>query len=75
MYLSGDYIDAAGLGSIQGVGSIYGLQPGRNIRINYPNVFEDIATSTFTIGPKIYGEGVYACANGEEVYSIAFSID
>jgi len=32
----GDYIDDAGYGSIEGVGSVYGLSAGRQIRINHP---------------------------------------
>jgi len=62
-WIQGDYIDDAGLGSITGVGSIYGLQSSRHIRINYPNVYNILGTTTWVRGDKIYGEGVYACAN------------
>jgi len=60
----GDYIDDAGLGSISAVGSVYGLDSGRHIRINTPNIQVDVATQTFTRGDKIRGEGVYRCFNG-----------
>lgn len=59
----GDYIDDADLGSISGVGSVYGLESGRHVRINYPNVKEDLSTSTWSRGVKIYGEGIYKCYN------------
>eukprot|EP01038_Epipyxis_sp_PR26KG_P004469 gene4469-6320_t len=59
----GDYIDNAGMGSMTGVGSIYGLESGRHIRINTPNVYKDIATDTFTRQDKVYGEGIYQCYN------------
>jgi hypothetical protein len=60
----GDYVNDAGLGNIIGVGSIHGLQKGRHIRVNTPNIVKDPLTQKFTLGPKIYGEGIYACYNG-----------
>ena len=62
----GDYVDDAGLGSIAGAGSVFGLSYGRHIRINTPNI--KVSTSStgskvFTRGNKIRGEGVYQCAN------------
>lgn len=57
----GDYVDDAGLGSATGVGSIFGLEKGRHIRINYAHIVKDSATATFKQGSKVYGEGVYAC--------------
>ena len=62
-WTQGDYIDDAGLGLGTGMGSIYGLKSGRHIRINYPNIIENIATNTFTRGSVVTGEGIYACAN------------
>lgn len=59
----GDYVDDAGLGSISGVGSLYGLQNGRHVRINTPNILFEEDTQTFTRGPVIAGEGIYRCAN------------
>jgi hypothetical protein len=63
-WIQGDYINDAGLASAIGVGSIYGLEAGRHVRINYPNIIEEVSTSTFTRGEKIYGEGIYQCYNG-----------
>ena len=63
-WTQGDYIDDAGLGSTKGVGSVYGLDIGRSIRINTPNIIYQISDDTFRRGDKIRGEGVYACYNG-----------
>lgn len=60
-WIQGDYIDDAGLGSITGVGSVYGLDSGRHVRINTPNIIVDSTTETYTRGPKIRGEGLYEC--------------
>lgn len=59
----GDYVDDAGLGKETGVGSIYGLDKGRHIRINTPHIFHDALAGTFTRLAKIRGEGVYRCGN------------
>lgn len=59
----GDYIDDAGLGDTEGVGSIYGLLYGRHIRVNTPNAIGTRGEEDWTLGPKILGEGVYACYN------------
>jgi hypothetical protein len=48
-WMQGDYIDDAGMGSILGAGSLYGLENGRHVRINAP--------------VKVRGEGIYSCAN------------
>ena len=50
----GDYIDDAGLGSETGVGSIFGLDSGRHIRVNNPYVNGTERTR---------GEGIYSCQN------------
>ena len=62
-WVQGDYIDDAGLGKKTGVGSIYGLEHGRHVRINTPNIEVQAATQTFKRGKKIYGEGIYQCYN------------
>lgn len=62
-WIQGDYIDDAGLGKISAVGSVYGLQHGRHVRINTANIKVEAATQTFKRGPKIYGEGIYQCYN------------
>ncbi len=59
----GDYIDDAGLSAITGVGSIYGLEKGRHIRINTPNIYKDAVSQEFTRGAKVRGEGIYVCYN------------
>ncbi|RYH31100.1 hypothetical protein EON65_03370 [archaeon] len=64
MWVQGDYIDDAGLGSITGVGSIYGLTKGRHTRINTPNIIIGGSSSqNFTRGANVTGEGVYQCYN------------
>lgn len=60
----GDYIDDAGLSTMTGVGSIYGLTKGRHIRINTPNIILNPSNQEFTRGPIIRGEGIYECYNG-----------
>jgi hypothetical protein len=59
----GDYIDDAGLGGIEGAGSIYGLEKGRHIRVNTPNAIGTRGEEDWILGPTIYGEGIYGCYN------------
>lgn len=59
--IKGDYIDDADLGNATGVGSAYGLTPGRHIRINTPNIQGFRGGEVWTLGPKVRAEGVYAC--------------
>lgn len=66
-WTQGDYIDDAGMGNIEGVGSVFGLQMGRHVRTNNPNVItgtNEAGQKTFTQGPNIPGEGLYICYNG-----------
>ena len=56
-WTQGDYIDDAGLGDLQGVGSLFGLKHGRHLRINNPYTLNnDLKTG-------IPGEGIYSCYN------------
>jgi hypothetical protein len=67
----GDYIDDAGMGSIDGIGSIYGLKSGRHIRYNSPYIKDKSATEVTSPNERIAptlaeaspGEGIYACYN------------
>lgn len=59
----GDYIDDAGMGSLVGAGSMYGLKMGRHNRTNTVIINLDPTTQTFTRGEEVPGEGVYRCYN------------
>jgi hypothetical protein len=64
-WTQGDYLDDAGLGTITGVGSVYGLIPGRHIRVNTPNLINTTkGGEDWELGPRLPGEGIYACYNG-----------
>ena len=55
-WTQGDFIDDAGLGSIIGDGTHYGLQYGRNYRVNDPNYIvskADITGTTYDVGPPV----------------------
>jgi len=58
----GDYIDDAGLPRMIGVNSEFGLESGRHIRVNYPNI-QTLDNGTVVYGDLVHGEGVYACYN------------
>jgi len=62
-WYQGDYKDDAGLSATTAVGSIFGLSSGRHIRTNFPNIIRDIGANTYKLGPRIVGEGLYACGN------------
>ena len=62
-WTQGDYRDDAGLGSVTGVGSKYGLKYGRNVRINTPNIYFNIKTQKYENKGIIAGEGIYGCHN------------
>lgn len=62
-WTQGDYIDNAGLGNTTGVGSVYGLSPGRHIRINTPNAIGSRGKENWQLGAVIRAEGVYSCYN------------
>lgn len=62
-WIQGDYIDDAGLGNAQGVGSIYGLGTGRSVRTNFPNIQQNALGDVANLLTQEPGEGVYACYN------------
>ena len=62
MWEQGDYKDDAGLGAVQGMGTIHGLDTGRHYRINYANMIQQDA-DTWLVGPTTRGEGLFACSN------------
>ena len=65
-WTQGDYIDEGGLGpstKTDGVGSIYALEKGRHVRINYANMQYYANNGTFTAGDIIRGEGLFGCRN------------
>jgi hypothetical protein len=62
-WTQGDSVDDAGLGDIEGVGSIYGLKNGRHVRINFPNIIGIAGEEDWLLGPEKPGEGIYACYN------------
>ena len=67
LWEQGDYVDdgGAGLSGVQQMGSIWPLERGRHIRVNFANMLPNTEKNdgTFVVGPKIPGEGVYACLN------------
>ena len=71
----GDFIDDAGLGELEGMGTDFGLQSGRHVRVNYPNYIKKVDEHGFAVtdelgydiwdtGPTITGEGIFECYNG-----------
>jgi DNA-binding beta-propeller fold protein YncE len=55
----------AGLGTATGVGTDFGLELGRHIRVNYPNYQQHPdSPGDWLEGERVHGEGIYACANG-----------
>lgn len=58
----GDYMDNAGL-TISGVGSVWPLDAGRHIRVNYPNITGPDRNGLYYRGAKVRGEGIYVCKN------------
>lgn len=62
-WTQGDWLDDAGLGSLTGVGTDYGLDAGRHVRINYPNITR-VDADTWLAGQAPRGEGIFACYNG-----------
>lgn len=60
----GDFIDDAGLSEESGIGSDFGLKPGRHIRVNYNNYYQIESFGKWHKGPEIQGEGIYECWNG-----------
>jgi hypothetical protein len=62
-WTQGDYVDDAGLADIEGVGTLFGLQNGRHVRINYPNMIGSPGQEGWVQGPVIAGEGIYTCYN------------
>ena len=62
-WIQGDYTDDAGLGDIEGVGTIFGLKSGRHVRINYPNMIGEAGEEGWVLGEELPGEGIYACYN------------
>ena len=55
-WTQGDYVDNAGLGNALGVGTHFGLQNGRNFRVNDPNYVlnkADITGTTYIAGPPV----------------------
>jgi hypothetical protein len=62
-WVQGDYLDNAGIPtSVQGIDSIYGMESGRHVRINYPNLAQNVDQSWSKKG-IVRGEGVYGCYN------------
>lgn len=59
----GDFVDDAGLSDEPGVGSDFGLKPGRHIRVNFNNYYQSGRSRKWNKGPEIQGEGVYECWN------------
>ena len=65
-WTQGDYVDDANLGGLASVGSIYGLETGRHIRINFPNLITTLDSNQATVvttGPRVRGEGIFECYN------------
>ena len=52
-----------------GMGSKYGLQSGRNLRSNYPNIYYNSTSLKMVDGGPIAGEGVYGCYNSGRLIS------
>jgi hypothetical protein len=59
----GDWHDDAGLSKATGVGTDFGLDPGRHVRTNSPNITK-VTESVWTLGKRARGEGIYECHNG-----------
>lgn len=67
-WIQGDYIDDAGLGQTSGIGTDFGLKPGRHVRVNHNN-YQRVAGQqiTWIEGPEEPGEGIYECFNSVSV--------
>ena len=64
----GDFLNDAGLGSLVGVNSDFGLSEGRHIRVNYPNYnktnkVDSNNNDIWMQGPLVQGEGIFECYN------------
>jgi hypothetical protein len=59
----GDWKDSAGLRHSPGVGTDYGLDSGRHLRMNYPNITRN-DQDHWKLGNQVRGEGIFECYNG-----------
>jgi len=58
----GNFIDATNFS--KSTESEIGFQNGRHVRSNFENYILDPSSKLWSLGPRIYGEGVFACFNG-----------